>query len=63
MIGRLSLAEDDLGKAVAEGTVVVEFREAEILEGEVADAVEGRVDAGCAAAHVFEQAAKVIFVH
>src|SRR5262249_36001778 len=55
LVGRLSLAEDDLGKAVAQAPVVVQPREAEVLVGQRTETIEGLVDLALAAPDGLEQ--------
>jgi hypothetical protein len=53
--GGLALTEDDLGQPLPERAVVVDAREAEILEGEVRELPEGRSGTHGARAHPLEE--------
>ena len=55
---RLTLAEDHFGHPVAQRAVVVDLREAEILVRQMAQLVDGGIDAGAAACDGGEQAAQ-----
>ena len=50
---RLAFAVDDLGHAVAQMAVVVDVRIGHVLEGQVLQPVERRLDAGLAGADGF----------
>ena len=51
---RFAQPEDDFRNAVTQRAVVIDIGEAEVLERQVAHAVQGRIDVGGAAADVFE---------
>ena len=55
LLGRLALAEDDLGKALAYRPVVVDLGEAQVLEGQVAQLGDGVVDAESAVLDLDQQ--------
>jgi hypothetical protein len=43
LVGRFALREDHLGHALAEGAMMIELGETEVLEGQVAEALHGFV--------------------
>ena len=63
LVRRFAQAEDDFGHPVAQRAVVIDLGEAEILEGHVAHAFHGFVNAAGAAADAFEERAKLFFTH
>ena len=63
LFGRFAEAEDDFRHPVAQHAVVIDLGEAEILEGHVAHAFHGFVNAAGAAADAFEERAKLFFTH
>jgi hypothetical protein len=48
---------------MAKRPVVIDFREAEILEGHVAHARQGRVDIHSAVANLLEQRTELLLIH
>ncbi len=56
-------AENDFGNAVAQLAVMVDAGKTEILEWQVAHAMESRIDIGRAGAYIFEERAKLSFCH
>ncbi len=63
LIGRFPASEDDFGKAPAERAMVVHFREAEVFEGQIAEALDGRGLSEAAGADVAKQLVQCLFVH
>ena len=63
LFGGFALGEDDFGDAVAEGAVVIDFGEAEVLEGQVAHAREGAIDFEFARADLLEHGAQLVLIH
>ncbi len=53
--GGLARGKDHLRHAGAQRAVMIELGEAKVLEGQIAQAVQGFVDAGAALAHFVEQ--------
>jgi len=61
--GGLAFAEDHFGHALAEGAVVVELGEAEVFEGEMAQALDGLVGGQFALADLVEELSDGFGVH
>jgi hypothetical protein len=61
--GSLAGAEDDFGHAGAKGAMMIELGKADVLEGQVAKAIEGGVDGGAAFAHFIEQGFDLRAIH
>jgi len=61
--GRFALAENHLGHALAEGTVVIDLGEAEVFEGEMAKALDGLVGGELFGANFVEEAGQGGGVH
>jgi hypothetical protein len=55
---RLSLAEDHLRHALAEGAMVVDFGKAEVLKGQVAQALDGFIGRQFPLSHLLKQLAQ-----
>src|SRR5581483_11739944 len=60
LLGRLALAEDDLRQVVAQGAVVVDLGEADVLIRQVPQFVESGVDAERAGRHGVEEGAELV---
>jgi hypothetical protein len=54
VFGRLAEAEDDFGHALADGAVVIDLGEAQVLKRHVFEAVHGVVDIDAAGAHLLQ---------
>jgi hypothetical protein len=54
---RLAFSEDDLGHAISQGTVMVDFCEAEIFKGQMAETGDGIVGRDFAFAYLLEKLA------
>ncbi len=63
LVGRFALAEDDLRDSVPQRAVVIDLGEAQVLEGHVAQTLDGRIDVDGSGADLFEQAAQMILIH
>jgi hypothetical protein len=61
--GRFALAENHLGHALAQGAVMVDLGEAQVLEGEMAEALDGFVGRELFGADLFEEAGQGSGVH
>ena len=62
-VAGLALAEDDLGLALPQGTVMIDAGELEIFEGQVAKPLEGRRRAETTAGDVREQDLELLRSH
>jgi hypothetical protein len=60
---RFSLGKNHFGHSLAQGTMVVNLGEAEILEGQVAQALDGLVGGEALFSNLLEQLAKGLGVH
>ena len=63
LIGGLAGPEDHLGHAMPQRAVMIDLREAQILERQMTHAVERGVDVHGAGAHFFEQRAQLVLIH
>ena len=63
LVRRLSEAEHDLGHAVPQAAVMVDFRKAQILKGHVPETPDGLFDIERSGLHVTEQFAKLFLGH
>jgi len=48
---------------VAQGAVMIDFGETDILEGHVAHADESRIHVNCASANIVEKFSELVFCH
>ena len=67
LVGRLSLAEDDFGKSLADVAVMVDAGKSQILEGflaqELKELLVGCLRRGGAGLHLVEQGAQLLAIH
>ena len=63
LLGRFALGEDDFGVALAQCAVMVDLGEAEILEGEMLEAVDGAIGREGAKADEVEEFVEFAFFH
>src|ERR1019366_910330 len=63
LAGRFALGKDHLGHALAQGAVVVELGETEVLKGQVTEALDGVVGGETLFSNLLEEMAKGLGVH
>ena len=63
LLRRLAPGEDNFGKALPQGAVMIHFGEAEVFEGQVLEALDGRTGCEFSSAHGFQNFQQVRFIH
>jgi len=63
LAGRFALGEDHLGHALAQGAMMVELGETQVLEGQVTEALHGFVGGKALLSDLIEELAKGFGVH